>query len=578
MGLPKSMIVLPLMLALASGDARAQWPLEPDSSLQISAPGQYAKSVSMLPDGVGGAFMAWRTGTYCPGYPDDVRFLRVSADGLLSWQTGSSDGESTQPAMAPDGHGGIIAVWKAGVLPTGSSSSYSYTWLRGQRFDASGTAQWAANTDIVHPFPGEATNECVSSYFPYLPSPRIPLLVSDGEDGAIAAWQDADLVYVQRITRSGEADWEPNSLWVGFASSYRSLNAISDQHEGAIVVFGQYDSVYAQRVDSKGLLLWGTVNSPVAIGLATPELHQPSVASDDSGGVIVAWLSKSIGSPTKRVLAQRVDAAGRLRWGSDGISVCPSQSTLFGLPPAIVSDGAGGAIIAWSDHRHATASWTFGAQVYAQRIARSGSTLWQQDGVLLSGAPDTVSDCTIGTDGRGGAIVAWTRWLSYYSANQIWTQRVDANGAGHWGGSGRMLASTAPRRRFPQLVSDGMGGAIVAWETNQSIEVLRIRSTGEPVFGVAADSPGSIVAMPNPTRQEASFRMSLHRPGHATVSIHDLVGRRVRNLFDGDLEAGERWVAWDGRDDNGNRVRPGVYFARVNHPGTRAIGRVILLP
>jgi flagellar hook assembly protein FlgD len=33
--------------------------------------------------------------------------------------------------------------------------------------------------------------------------------------------------------------------------------------------------------------------------------------------------------------------------------------------------------------------------------------------------------------------------------------------------------------------------------------------------------------------------------------------RELRNLFEGDLEAGERWVTWDGRDDDGNRVTTG---------------------
>jgi hypothetical protein len=590
----RASIALALLLILATGNAYAQWPQGPDSSLRVSAPSEHPGIISMVPDGLGGAIMCWRTAIHCPGwlagYGDSVTFQRVSADGNQPWLNERSRRESTQPAMTPDGHGGFIVVWKADVYPSSYSDSYKYLGLRGQRFDASGIPQWPA--DVALSSWGEATHECLEGY-PHLPRPRNPVLMPDGSGGAIAAWQDANSVIVQRITASGDTAWGRDGRVVDWrASSYRWMNAVSDQHGGVIVVFCRNDSVYAQRIDPSGTLLWGQQELPVAIGPGTPELHQPSVASDDSGGVIVAWGRQR--TLNRVLLTQRVDAAGQLRWGDGGITVCSTQQARFGgLPPAIIADGVGGAVIAWSDHRSATNPDYLGMQIYAQRVARSGTTLWPDDGVLLSGAPDTVSDCAIASDGHGGAIVAWTRWLRHRNANQIWglridsegmlqnqiwVQRVDSQGTPRWGESGHLLATTASRRRFPQLVSDGAGGAIVAWEATQSIEAQRVSSTGELVSSVTADSPGSIVAMPNPTRQDASFRLALHRSGPATISIHDLSGRRVRALFEGDLEAGERWIPWDGRDDAGNRARPGVYFARVTHPGTRAIGRVVLLP
>jgi len=586
MGLPKSMIVLPLMLALASGNAHAQWPQGPDSSLSISTSGQLpGTGISMLSDGLGGAFMTWRGGFGCPGiWQDEASFQRVSADGRL-WESGLSRLKGLQPAITSDGRGGIIAVWRTDAFQT-DSDSYRYFELRCQRFDAWGAPQWAE--DIALPTFGDAENECFS--FPWqLPSPRNPVLVSDGSGGAIAAWQEDTQITVQRITASGDTAWGPVGHWIYGGGSPRWMNAVSDQHGGVIVVYSHWGgSLRAQRIDANGTVLWGNWDSPVSVGLVMPELHQPSVASDDSGGVIVTCYKQSFGPLSSTLLVQRVDASGQLRWTNGGVRVCSTQPTRYTAPPAIIPDGDGGAVIAWPDHRAGTECF-LSYQVYAQRVARSGTTLWSEDGILLSGAPDTVSDCAITTDGHGGAIVAWTRWENSFSlfwndpslrrpTNQIWAQRVDSQGSIRWGDSGRLLAAAAPRRRFPRLVPDDMGGAIVAWEASLSIEAQRISSSGELVSGGAPESPGSIVAIPNPARHEATFRMALHRSGHATVSIHDLSGRRVRALFEGDLEAGERWAAWDGRDDAGNRAPPGVYFARVTHPGTRAIGRVILLP
>ena len=305
------------------------------------------------------------------------------------------------------------------------------------------------------------------------------------------------------------------------------------------------------------------------------------MASDDSGGVIVVWADhRDYSGTTPGILyAQRVDAQGRIRWAEGGIVVCSAhQRAEPSLYPVIVADGGGGVVIAWPDSRKFDGSWEPACEIYGQRVSRSGATLWAADGVPLSGAPDTVSECAIGSDGHGGAIVAWTRWLSGNRVSQIWVQSVDSGGSLRWGNAGRMLAATSALRRFPQVVPDGVGGAIVGWEASKSIEAQRISSSGEFPRGAAPDSPGSIVAMPNPTRDDALLRLALYRSGHATVAIHDLAGRRVRALFEGDLDAGERWIAWDGRDDDGSRVRPGVYFARVTHPGTRTIGRIVLLP
>ncbi|MFB3910143.1 MAG: FlgD immunoglobulin-like domain containing protein [Candidatus Eisenbacteria bacterium] len=49
----------------------------------------------------------------------------------------------------------------------------------------------------------------------------------------------------------------------------------------------------------------------------------------------------------------------------------------------------------------------------------------------------------------------------------------------------------------------------------------------------------------------------------ASATVFDVSGRRVRTLLDGPGNDGAREVLWDGRDDTGRRVAPGVYMARV---------------
>lgn len=58
--------------------------------------------------------------------------------------------------------------------------------------------------------------------------------------------------------------------------------------------------------------------------------------------------------------------------------------------------------------------------------------------------------------------------------------------------------------------------------------------------------------------------LSISRPRPVEIAIHDLSGRRVRLLFDG-AEANGQYLdkIWDGRDDQGQMVPPGLYIARL---------------
>jgi len=61
------------------------------------------------------------------------------------------------------------------------------------------------------------------------------------------------------------------------------------------------------------------------------------------------------------------------------------------------------------------------------------------------------------------------------------------------------------------------------------------------------------------------FQLQGQRPVH--VRIHDLSGRQVRELsFTPPSPSGQHRVAWDGRDDSGRLVVPGIYLLRVDLP------------
>jgi hypothetical protein len=69
---------------------------------------------------------------------------------------------------------------------------------------------------------------------------------------------------------------------------------------------------------------------------------------------------------------------------------------------------------------------------------------------------------------------------------------------------------------------------------------------------------------PNPFRERSRFAFDLPRSQRASLRVHDVAGRVVRTLLAADrLGAGSHRVEWNGQDDHGAVVAPGVYFVRL---------------
>jgi len=82
------------------------------------------------------------------------------------------------------------------------------------------------------------------------------------------------------------------------------------------------------------------------------------------------------------------------------------------------------------------------------------------------------------------------------------------------------------------------------------------------------------LAFPNPFDRSTTVVFALAQAGPAAVRVYDVAGRNVRTLVQGVQPAGERVVAWDGRDDQGAALGAGVYLLRLDaggHSETRAV-------
>jgi len=151
-----------------------------------------------------------------------------------------------------------------------------------------------------------------------------------------------------------------------------------------------------------------------------------------------------------------------------------------------------------------------------------------------------------------------------------------------WGFDGDMFACDLGTGNVWRIHSDGTktlfmnipGAADVAYKPSEP--ALYIGSYYDGVYRVAPgtvgveDGPRALTqprVAPNPARGDCTLLFGLREAGVARVSVLDLSGRVVRTLASSWRPAGEQSVRWDGRDDRGQALPPGNYFARVSAAG-----------
>jgi hypothetical protein len=70
-------------------------------------------------------------------------------------------------------------------------------------------------------------------------------------------------------------------------------------------------------------------------------------------------------------------------------------------------------------------------------------------------------------------------------------------------------------------------------------------------------------AQPNPFRGSATLAFSLAQGGRVELAIYSVDGRKVKTLVSETREPGEYRELWGGRDDAGNPMAAGVYYAHL---------------
>jgi len=553
--------------------AISQWSGNPRVNNLISNAANDQVNSASVSDGSGGAIIAWqdkRSGNY------DIYAQRVSTNGAVQWAANgvaicSMDSDQVSPAIISDGSGGAIIAWQ-------DKRSGSYD-IYAQRVNASGVLQWSPSTgDSVCKAAFDQVNIA---------------MVSDGSGGALIAWEDyrsnagpglAD-VYTQKVNALGVPQWTANGIGVCTqAAAQHGPRIISDGSGGAFLTWydrraGNYD-IYAQRVTVIGGLV-GTADG-VAVCTSGTDQTNPDMCSDGSGGAIIVW--QDFRSTTDiDIWVQRMSPAVAIRWPVNGV-VMNNNVAYDQINPKIVSDGVGGGIMTWEDFRTGITS-----DIYAQRVDSTGvvATGWNVNGVAICVSANNQSNPKIISDGNHGAIITWEdKRDSAINGNayDVYASRITGNFALPWTPNGVPICTADSTQTNPTAVSDGSGGAIIAWQDKRSgnydiyaSRVFQNGSTPVKILGIAPTGFSLSQNYPNPFNPSTKIEYSIEKAAQVSLKVYNLLGLEVATLVNGRQEAGSYTVPFNTNKGTLSSLSSGVYFYRLEAGSLVSTKRLILM-
>ena len=82
---------------------------------------------------------------------------------------------------------------------------------------------------------------------------------------------------------------------------------------------------------------------------------------------------------------------------------------------------------------------------------------------------------------------------------------------------------------------------------------------------------------PNPFNPETVIGYSIPLAGPVKLSVYNLLGQKVRTLFQGTQPAGRHQITWNGRDDAGRLAASGIYIYRIETPAFARVRKMTLV-
>ena len=548
--LPPTSVAVLLVAALLAPPATANGvPLGP-------TPGEVHSRPVVLPDGAGGAVVAYQAGS------GRVGAVRVDENGA--------------PAGVPEFDPSLVPFALESAGPTRA-------WLApGGRVLVASDHATASGAAIMGYEPDGVT---MPGYPLGLGMPFLhPVFVtgSQGRTLVIAMGADATSFWTVRtagLGPSGLLEWSheyPSQLQ--FFNIDR-LDATTDGAGGLVAVRSYYDGLQTGskdlcvfRLAADGSTPWGPQPRPIVN--QPRDQVDPRMVPDGAGGVFIVWTDPRRSSGSNDIYALRLDSAMQRPqgWQFYGQAVCEAPGVQ--AQPRVVRDAVGGVWVAWLDQRNGSDGDLRYSHMLGNGKLAPGFT---SAGAILCAAPGLQRELEMAPDGAGGFFAVWRDERS--GAAELYAQHILASGqrSPAFAADGQPFAVAAGVQDQPSIaaLASPAGRVVIAWRDTREGAARIYSAALSDASSLDTPAPGMsplALTVASPTRGDVVASVTLPQAGLAEVQLLDVAGRMLaRSTLAGPVRGARVTLA------PGTALGAGLYFVRVRHAGDVRIARVSLL-
>jgi len=178
------------------------------------------------------------------------------------------------------------------------------------------------------------------------------------------------------------------------------------------------------------------------------------------------------------IAAFSLSIAQETLWEDNGIPI--RQGVHIEWQRTVCPGESGTAIFVWSDTRYGARN------IFAQKIDTNGDFLWGDEGTAVTDLPGRQEDPVAITDGSGGAYIAWVDYR-FDEEGDIYIQHVDSNGNILMDAEGEALARVDGRHLTINMCTDSSGGVFVTWQDKRNL-------LDDDIYGTHVSSDHDIVS------------------------------------------------------------------------------------
>lgn len=389
-------------------------------------------------------------------------------------------------------------------------------------------------------------------------------------DGSIVfAWMRSHgqllAIDLQRITAKGEPQWEPTEVGLNDETvTYQYPYLVDAGMNQFILVYakGGAQDLYARKMDFDGTSVWSEDTRIYRGGWGSIPLWTIlDVKPSGDGGVILGWNDDRSMTNIETAYMSYVTKDGEIGFSgaSDNGDVKLNYSEFRNFNCKVMADPAGDGFLAFWRETSEGQSWQ---RMVMQKVSKEGELLYGDEGVMIADFEETnfgYNSIQPGNEGEA-ALFYMRQNAGYGDVDVLYITFKTETGEFLMEEPHRLIAGTQERSSMTSHVCQEEGFWILKWkedykdENNNTQEkhlLYRLDYRVNDTTGVE----DIITISDNFYHSNEQFMVKVANAGKAQIEIFDLMGRKIDNIDNVELNAGLNTINWTNQH--------GAYIAKL---------------